>query len=98
MGKRCEEIDLGDVAKDDVSGFRGVVIAITRWLHGCDRICIQPQELKDAKPIDGVTFDRLQMSLIKKTVVEATARSEVNNLKPAGSGGPQNDKAALRRN
>lgn len=58
-------IKLGDIARDTVTGFEGVVVAITKWLHGCDRVCIQPQKLKDGKPIEGVTFDALQLELVK---------------------------------
>ena len=100
MGKRCEEIELGDVAKDDVTGFQGAVMAITRWLHGCDRIVIQPQDLdKDGKVKETQVFDRLQMTLVKKNVVVVTTRAILKPVAVGDStpGGPQNDRAALRR-
>ncbi len=59
-------IQLGDIAKDSVSGFRGVVVATTQWLNGCDRITIQPQELYNGQPIEGHTFDALQVELVEK--------------------------------
>ena len=40
-------IQLGDRAKDRISGFEGIVIGIGQWLHGCRRISIQPTELRD---------------------------------------------------
>lgn len=32
------KVELGDIAKDEVSGFQGVVVAVTNWLNGCNRI------------------------------------------------------------
>lgn len=59
-------IELGDIAKDDISGFKGTVVAITRWYNGCDRYLIQPNECgKDGKPIEAVCFDVQQLSLVK---------------------------------
>ena len=45
-----KRIELGDTAKDSITGFSGVVIATTFWLHGCERLTLQPQKLdKDGK-------------------------------------------------
>lgn len=59
-------IELGDTAKDSISGFTGVVVAVTEWLYNCKRITLQPKELKDGIPIDSHTFDSLQLILIEK--------------------------------
>lgn len=59
-----ELIVLGCKAKDSISGFTGIVIAITDWLNGCRRITIAPQELKDGKPIDSGTFDVEQVAFV----------------------------------
>ena len=64
-----KRIELGDVAKDTVSGFEGVVIAETKWLHGCRRLTLKPQKLKDGKAIDADTFDEPQCVLVKRNVV-----------------------------
>ena len=58
-------IKLGDLAKDSISGFEGIVVADCLWLHGCRRLTIQPQKLHDGKPIDAQTFDELQLGLVK---------------------------------
>ena len=47
-----KKIDLGDVAKDTITGFEGVVVAQSKWLHGCVRMTLQPRELKEGKPLD----------------------------------------------
>lgn len=62
--KQMAEIKLGDIARDKVSGFEGVVIGITQWLHGCERLIIQPQKLHDGKPIDALSFDLPQVELV----------------------------------
>lgn len=59
------DITLGDEAKDTITGLTGVVVAITDWLNGCQRICIQPRELKDGKPVDNSVFDVEQIQVIK---------------------------------
>lgn len=66
---RTEEIGLGDIVKDTITGFEGVAIARTLWLNNCDRITIQPQELKDGKPIEAHTFDIDNVVVVKKKVV-----------------------------
>jgi len=59
-------IHLGDVARDEVTGFEGVVIAETKWLNGCLRLTLQPQKLdKQGKPYETQTFDIEQLKLIK---------------------------------
>jgi len=59
------DVELGDEAKDTITGLSGVVIAITDWLNGCQRINIQPRELKDGKPVDHSCFDVEQVEVIK---------------------------------
>ncbi len=65
-------IDLGDIARDQITGFQGVVIGITKWLHGCERMTIQPRELKDGLPIQPQSFDVPQLELISKAVAKTT--------------------------
>jgi hypothetical protein len=48
----ADVVKLGDKVKDRVTGLTGIVIARTDWLNGCIRMTVQPQELKDGKPVD----------------------------------------------
>lgn len=66
----ANEIELGDVVKDTISGFQGVAVGWTRWLYGCDRITVQPQTLHEGKPIVCESFDLPQLVLVKKRVVK----------------------------
>lgn len=85
------KIKLGDEIEDIVTGFKGIAIAKTSWLYGCDRITIQPKVDKEGKNQDNETFDEESVRLIKKEKVKGDTRKEK-------TGGDQNDKAALRRN
>lgn len=65
MKAKGQEIQLGDLVRDSITGFHGIVIARTEWLNGCWRIVVQPQELRDGKPIDALTFDVEQLELLE---------------------------------
>lgn len=75
---------LGDVVEDTVTAFRGVVVAKTRWLNGCIRITVQPQELKDGKPIDALGFDVEQLELVRRKAAKAKPLAQA-------TGGPMPD-------
>lgn len=90
-----KEPKLGDLAKDSVTGFKGVVVACCEWLHGCARLTLQPQELdKDGKPRETQTFDSLQLVVVKE---KAVAAQQIRTGAAAATGGPNDDRAALRR-
>jgi len=76
-------IDLGDVARDRITGFTGVVVASYRFLHGCERLCLQPRELKDGKPLDTATFDVPQLELVEKRALKATNKTGGPQAEPA---------------
>jgi len=81
-------INLGDTVKDKISGYKGIVIAITAWLHGCKRVTVQSQKLKDGKPLDNFTFDEPQLEVLKTT----------GPKDPPMRGGGRDDSVALTRN
>lgn len=60
-----ERVELGDIVKDSITGFKGVAVGITTWLHGCRRISIQPEALHDGKPIESAVFDEPQVVVLK---------------------------------
>jgi hypothetical protein len=77
------DIALGDVVKDTITGFKGVVVSRHDYLNGCVRLGIQPKGLKDGKPIEAQVFDIEQCELVTAAKPRA--------VKP--SGGPRNDPA-----
>lgn len=63
-------INLGDKAKDMVTGFEGICVARTEWLNGCTRITLQSDKLKEGVPGDNYTFDEPQLRLVKAGAVK----------------------------
>lgn len=68
-------IKLGDLARDTITGFKGVVIAEVNWLHGCRRLTLQPQGLKDGKPVESSTFDEPQLELVTADAYGSTRKT-----------------------
>jgi hypothetical protein len=56
--------ELGMKAKDKITGFTGILTARCEFLTGCNRYCIQPTELKDGTPINGIYFDEAQIDIV----------------------------------
>ena len=64
------KIKLGDIVKDRISGFTGIVIARTEWLYGCTGIGVKPtksNKLKDdGTPADIQWFDEPSLTATAK--------------------------------
>lgn len=54
-------IKLGTTVTDSITGFTGVAISRTEFLHGCARVAVQPKGLHEGKPIEAQYFDELQL-------------------------------------
>ena len=74
---------LGDIVKDTVTDFEGMVVARHEYLNGCVRFSLQPRGLHDGKLIEPQTFDVEQLVLIKA--------AEARSVRPTG--GPHNEPA-----
>jgi len=59
-------VSLGDLVRDNVSGFKGIAVSRHIYLNGCNRISVQP--LVDKKGIhpESITFDEPQLVVLKK--------------------------------
>ncbi len=57
-------IKLGDTARDTITGFEGVVVCISDYLHGCRRFSLAPRHLHDGKPLEWQSFDEPQVVAI----------------------------------
>ena len=75
---KISEINLGDLLRDTVTGFKGTAVAKTEWLNGCNRVAIQPLKLKDGVPAELVHMDVEQLELVKRSKLPA----------PTPGGGP----------
>lgn len=62
---------LGDKARDRISGLTGIITARADHLFGCARYWISPQETKDGKPCDGAWFDEDAIEVVEVASVKA---------------------------
>jgi len=65
MRTKKTTIELGDAAKDAISGFSGIVTGKSTYLNGCTRFLLEPRTLKDGSQIDAVWFDVEQLVKLK---------------------------------
>lgn len=79
-----KKIQLGDKVKDTITGFTGIVIGRTTWLHGCDRLVVQPEGLtKDGKIFENSSFDEPQLVVLKaKKIKEGDHKTGGPNVEP----------------
>ena len=69
--KTREDLPLGRIARDVVSGFTGIIESRTEWLNGCFRIGLAPDHLdKDGKMLDSKGFNAEQIELLPQQVRE----------------------------
>ena len=57
---------LGDLVKDPITGYNGVVIAYSTYLQGCSRCGVQSRELKDGRRIEPEWFDEPQLEVVQE--------------------------------
>lgn len=79
------EVELGRKAKDTISGFTGIVTAISEYLNGCRRICLSPKVKKDGDLPDSCWFDEPQLKILRGGV----RRGDKNTGGPAHSIAPE---------
>lgn len=87
------DIERGDKVRDKITAITGIVVAITHWLYGCDRLMLQSEESKDGKPTEPFSVDVKQVDLVKKAAIKV----EIPEPPKPRTGGPQNDRVACRR-
>jgi hypothetical protein len=69
-----ETVELGDLAKDMVSGYQGVCVSFAKCLTGCDRVILQAQVGSDAKLPDSYSFDVTTVEVVQKGYVKPIGR------------------------
>ncbi len=68
-------VELGDMVRDRLTGFTGIVVNQTEWLYGCVRCSVQSIDLHEGKPIALECFDYDQLVLVEKGMGLAPASS-----------------------
>jgi len=77
--KMQDKIELGDLVKCRVTGFKGVVTGYTKYIHGCDRATVQPAVDKDGKYPDAWAIDILALDIVKKGAGLPKTKSTYDN-------------------
>ena len=62
---KMTKLKLGQKVEDSITGYKGVAVARTMWLNGCERIAVQGPLGKDGMPPEEKWFDITQ--LVKST-------------------------------
>jgi len=78
------KIKLGVIAKDKITGFQGMVTGKSKWLTGCDQVCLKPSVNKEGKLQDGHWFDVGAVEYVSPGITAEDVRDD----KP---GGPRAD-------
>jgi len=77
MSKRINsEAGLGDLVEDRVSGYKGVVVAVHKYLQGCDRMSVQPKVKTNGELPEAKAFDSLDLQVLKSAVVSYAKTAE----------------------
>jgi hypothetical protein len=75
-------ITLGVLAKDKITGFKGIATARIEYLNGCVQYALKPPVDKDGKSRDSEWFDESQVEIINQGIL----------IKKKDTGGPIPDK------
>ena len=79
-------VELGDLVKDIVSGFKGITVVKCSYLQGCDRFGVQAKCGRGNAKQDWIYFDDVQLKVIKKGVIKRIKKesdsTEVGGFQP----------------
>lgn len=87
-----KQIELGDIVQDLVTGFKGMAVARTKWITGCDRITVCPEHTV-GKDIATEAFDESMLKIVKRATKTVKERRDTDGLftpkeAPKTVGGP----------
>lgn len=85
---------LGKKVRDIVTGFKGIAIAYTEYLTGCNNIGVSPGVGKDGKPGEAQWFDETRIEILDNGIREKFAEKK-KAFKTATDGGPQEHPARV---
>ena len=80
-------VQLGMRCFDIITNFEGIASGETRWLYGCKRIAIEPETLRDGKPVEMQWFDEQRVKVHPNQADTPLKSIKANN----NPGGPQRD-------
>lgn len=68
--------ELGKRAKDKITGFEGIITSSVKYLTGCNRYHLQPTNLKEGIPIEGIYFDEAQVEILGDGIAPREVQGE----------------------
>lgn len=78
------KFDLGQLVRDKITGFNGIVVARTEYLTGCSRYSVQSRKLDEkGKPQDWLAFDEDQLELKTKEPIKIGPQKIPGGPKPS---------------
>lgn len=85
MNKEEKMIELGEEVKDRITGFKGIAIANTFYLQGCDRILVQPKVGKDGTIPEPQSFDEPDLEVVGSGVLPKPEAKKNGGPRPMAS-------------
>lgn len=82
-------IELGVVAKDQITGFEGVVTGYAKYVTGCEQWLLEQPVDEDGKKRDNKWFDEERLVVTAPKVILQEAKVKPSVDRPTG--GPQQD-------
>ncbi len=70
MASKKQKVELGDEVFSEISNIKGICVGISRELHGCDRITIQPQDPLAKAVIPAWDVDDVRVQVLTKGKVK----------------------------
>ena len=67
------ELNLGDTARDSITGFEGIIQSRYIFINGCLQFSLRPRVDKDGKLQDAHSFDVSRLELVEQGTVRPTA-------------------------
>jgi hypothetical protein len=65
-----QPVQLGDLAKDKITGFEGIVVCLSQYAFNSERLALRSRELDGGKPIDAQWFDTSTCEVVTPGVIE----------------------------
>ena len=68
-------IELGQLVKDKITGYAGIVTGLCEYISGCNQALIVPRVGKDGKRDQGEWFDVQRLAVTSKTILRLNNNS-----------------------
>lgn len=82
-------VNLGDVAEDRISGFKGVVLGRIEYLTGCNQIFLLPKSKEDNDFKEGHWFDVERIEVLEHAAVKVWTTEPLERMVGGGADLPK---------